>query len=49
MPPQQQHRLLDVIGDSLNFRAHGRMLQNWINDNGRQDLVNYAAPRNRPE
>jgi hypothetical protein len=47
MPPQQPDRLLDVLDDLLDFRAHGssiRQLRRFIG-RGQRDVA--TAPRRR--
>src|SRR4051794_13590495 len=41
MPPQQSDRLLDLIDDCLNFRAHG--LSGWLSS-FEHDLIRKPAP-----
>jgi hypothetical protein len=46
MPPQQFHRLLDVVGDSLDFRTHPRPHSSLSDQYYPVDLENCATWRN---
>jgi hypothetical protein len=43
MPPQQPDRLLDLVDDVLDFRAHGRLV---LAPSVRRDLAIAAGKRN---
>jgi hypothetical protein len=47
MPPQQPDRLLDVLDDLLDFRAHGSSIRQLPRFIGRRQRDLATAPRRR--